>query len=265
MVLGSDTTKIQLNSRAWIEDEKVRFYGLSKDQTPAQVEKLPLIFFDVISSTFPAAVSDLSKLSRKIAEAPHSKVNVLSSFRRAAREDSLFPDSTSFMKRYLIDLKVMDGLGWDICVRRRLGNHDLAYYRRYRTPELTKFFRVQDISPHERSIDRSLEESLYSLLAGIDLIHVGDVTGLASIEALAFRKPVIMPRLTEIMRKRQLSGALKDMVVNKLIIEDPQQVRSIVTSSEDYVGRLSDISKKWYETRDLTVVLQTLVTSWSDV
>ncbi|MEC8299457.1 MAG: hypothetical protein VXZ77_03585 [Pseudomonadota bacterium] len=247
-VLAPSTTKVQLHGKAWVEDGRVASFNLDATQTNEMVEKLPLVFCDLIASLYPKAIRDIDANS-------YSGIgSVLTSFRMAEPSFSVFVDSKSFLERYLVDLARMKGLGLKLILRRRLGKHDLATYKSSGSPEIKCVDKVLPFVDREVSVDTGPTDNLYKLLEQCPTIHAGDVTGLISVEGLAFKKVLVMPSIDELAKNPQINPVLKDLCDEQLILGDVAQI-PMVLKNRDYWENLSNVKGKWHLETDISKTL----------
>jgi hypothetical protein len=152
-------------------------------------------------------------------------------------------------ERYILSIKKeltkLKKEGYFIVSRRRLGKHDIAYYKKHNWPDFYRFSELSDLIDIELNGVGGTPGMLYRLLYVSDLMYMPDISGIAYVEAALMRCPVYMPYNQEWVNRSAniISPAIDDMVKNKLIF-------NILSDSAiiHYKRNIDKFLARWYNT-----------------
>lgn len=174
---------------------------------------------------------------------PEDKKVAFLSLRKAPKEVSIYKDSDEFMRSLKDTLKTFKDRGFFIVSRRRMGEHDMAYYKAMGSPEILRYNEVSQFIDKEMN---DIGEFPYDVWKGIycsDILLLMDVSGISYIEGAISRCPVFMPydKKAINLKRNEFDPPIRDMIDRNLIFNEYNQ-----ENIDNYKMDIEVFLKKWY-------------------
>lgn len=213
-----DKLKVFMFSNKWIDEKIGNFMMDDHFQNSIKSYVNNFDFFNPYSELY-------SYFEKEGKEKIKLKYNIKSdkilflSFRMAQKNFSLYPNSDAFMKNVKDNLKYFKSQGYFIISRRRLGIHDLNYYKVVNAPDVLRYNEIEHMVDLELSDIGNFPGQIWESLFISDFMFLVDISGICYVESALMKCPVFMPYSNDWLNTKfkNINPAIKDMVNKKLI------------------------------------------------
>jgi hypothetical protein len=238
-----DDLKIYLSSERWIDKSLCgEFMMGGNDYDRVETYRNKFRFADIMHHNYDHLCKQGKEAIKKRLGVPlESKVAFLS-FRMAQKSFSIYESADQFIETARQEVSKLKDQGYYIISRRRLGKHDMAYYRANRSPDVYGFGAVKDMIDIEMNGSEGFPGQIWESLYVSDFMLLMDISGICQNEAALCRTPIYMP-YENINNVDELNPAIRDMINRGLILNDRDEINLV-----EYKKVMDEFVSDWYNT-----------------
>jgi len=248
--------KIQvfLHANRWLAEEHMNRFQMTEEQSYSQVKELSPFFYgiDVLGQNYNLLKNKSKEEIKSELGIPRDAKIAMLSFRKAQPEFSIFESNENFISVVKETLEELKKQNYYIISRRRLGKHDIEYYKKHKTPDILLFDQVEKFIDKEVNGSGDYPDIIWKSLYISDFLFLPDISGICSCEAALTRCPVYMPFSSkeEVLEKfSTLSPPILDMIQRGLVFNtlDKKSFDHFHINIEEFIHDWfnTDISQFW--------------------
>jgi hypothetical protein len=233
--------KVMFNSDRWLEEKYCGNFAMDKHNY-GQVDKYKDSFrgVDIMGYNYQHMVEQGKiDIKRKLKVPLDSKIAFVS-FRMAQKDFSIYKDADAFIDTTKREIERLKAENYYIISTRRLGKHDMEYYKATNAPDITRFSEIEHLVDIEMNDSNGFPGTIWDALYASDLLLLSDISGICHYEAALCRCPIYMP-YDKIDNINKLNPATRDMFNRGLIFNDLSKI-------EYYQDEVENFVKDWYNT-----------------
>ena len=244
-----DDLRIYMSSERWLDKSLCGDFMMG-DNGYDRVEKYrnKFRFADVMTYNYDYLCSQGKEAIKKRLGVPLDAKVAFLSFRMAQKSFSIYESAEQFIETAKQEVSKLKEQGYYIISRRRLGKHDMAYYRVNRSPDVYGFDAVKNMVDIEMNGSEGFPGQIWESLYISDLMLLMDISGICQNEAALCRTPIYMP-YEKINNADELNPAIRDMFKRNLILNkiDENNLVGYKKGVEEFVSDWynADIERFW--------------------
>ena len=234
--------KVIMNSDKWLDKCCGNF--MMGNNSYVELEKNRNCFkgVDVLGYNYEWLKKETKSQIRHRLQIPIDSKIAFISFRMAQKEFSIHRDANTFMSTTKREIERLKENGYYIISRRRMGQHDMDYYKVTNAPDISRYGEISHLVDMEMNGSDGFPGTIWEGLYASDLLLLADISGICHYEAALCRCPVYMPFDT-IHNINELNPATRDMFKRGLIFNELTE-----ENLEHYQIKIEEFVKDWYNT-----------------